>query len=248
MKVTKDDVIAAIDRLEKGETSSDLNSANGAADGDGDDDSLKAPGTDMNDSANNKKGKGDAMKSQKPTDAPEDFAKSLPAEVETKVDVSEFLKSLIDHNAQCMDGLRDYVVKSSLDSEDRHGELDERIGDVQKSLSNVGVVLKAICERIGIIENKTETRKSATSAGDLNKSVDRPFVNPSASGEADTAPAGEGLYKSLIGKSPHVQKSMVSEALCALVIKGEAKDTDVINFETYSYLTPELDSKLRAVL
>lgn len=247
MKVTKDDVIAAINRLEKG-GDADLNSANGAADGDGDDDSLKAPGEDMNDSANNKKGKGDAMKSQKPTDAPEDFHKSLPAEVETKVDVSEFLKSLIDHNAQCLNGLRDYVVKGSLDSEDRHQELADSVGSITKSLSNVGLVLKAICERIGIIENKAEGRKSMTSASDVNKSVDRPFANPNTASEADPASGGEAVYKSLAGKSPHIQKSMISEALCDLVRKGEAKDTDVINFETYSYLTPELDSKLRAVL
>lgn len=258
MQITKDDVAKALGRLESGlnkggepSDKEDLNSANGAADGgSGDGKDLSAPGSDMNDEYGNKKkkGKDGAMKSQ--VETPEDFNKSLPPAVETKVEVSDFLKSLVDHNAGCMDSLRDSVVKSDMAAEDRMEEVMEAIEGIQKSQGNIGVVLKAICERIGVIENQPAVAKStrATDAA-AGQPVAKSFVDPAAGAEAPVAPeAGQGMFKSLVGKAPQIQKAAIAESICELVKKGEAADTDVINFETYSYITPELDLKLRSVL
>jgi len=257
--ITKDDVRKALATLEgplaKG--SSDLNSANGAADGsDSSGKDLSAPGDDMNATHGNKKKKGNGtMKSQGET--PEDFNKSLPPAVETKVEVSDFLKSLVDHNAGCMDKLRDAVVKSDLANEDRMDEISECIDGLQKSMGQVGVVLKAICERIGIVENQpanvaksqTATDAQAQQAAPVAKSVtaDRQFADPQGGSEANQS-EGDGMYKSLVGKPPQIQKAAIASAICDLVKKGEAQDVDVINFETYSFITPELNTRLRAVL
>lgn len=260
--ITREDVAQALEAIDTGvmkggEPSSkeDLNSANGAADGSaGDGKDLSAPGSDMNATYGNtkKKGKDGAMKSQ--VETPEDFNKSLPPAVETKVEVSDFLKSLVDHNAGCMDKLRDCVLKSEMAAEDRMEEVMEAVEEMQKSLGNVGIVLKAICERIGIVENApANVAKSQTSADQsqpVAKSVtttDRQFADPNGGSEAGQADEG-GMFKSLVGKPASIQKSSIAVAIMDLVKKGEAADTDVINFETYNYITPELDSKLRSVL
>ena len=251
--ITRDDVANALSAIEKAMDGDDddLNSPNGAADGgssDGKD--LSSPGEDMNATYGNKKkkGKDGAMKSQVQT--PEDFNKSLPPAVETKVEVSDFLKSLVDHNAGCMDKLRDTVVKSEMAAEDRMDEVMESVEEIQKSLGNFGVVLKAICERIGIIENQpASVAKSQTSATVAkSQTAERNFADMTVSSEAEVTPQGDGMYKSLANKSPAIQKSLIAEAICDLVKKGEAAEEDVINFETYSYVAPELDSKLRSVL
>jgi len=259
LQITKDDVAKALGRLESGlnkggepSDKEDLNSANGAADGgSGDGKDLSAPGSDMNDEYGNKKkkGKDGAMKSQ--VETPEDFNKSLPPAVETKVEVSDFLKSLVDHNAGCMDALRDSVVKSDLAAEDRMEEVMENVEGLQKSLGDVGIVLKAICERIGIIENQpASVAKSQTATAPIVKSqtMERQFADPTAGAEANQQQDSQGMFKSLVNHPPQIQKSAIASAICDLVKKGEAADTDVINFETYSYIAPELDSKLRAVL
>lgn len=182
------------------------------------------------------------MKSQR--EQPEDFNKSLPPEVETKVEVSDFLKSLVDHNAGCMDNLRDAVVKGELAAEDRSEELVEAVEGLQKSMGDIGTVLKAICERIGVIENEPAgVVKSQTSV----PTADRTFTDPHAGAEAATTDEG-GMFKSLVGKPETIQKSTIASAMMDLVKKGELEDTEVINFETYNYLTPEADSKLRAIL
>lgn len=213
--------------------SKDLNTSNGAADKEG---SLKVPqGENMNDKYGNKKEKG--TKKSLP-----EFEDDLPPEVETKVEVSEFLKSLVDHTANQVNGLRDFVVKSDEASEARTDDLIDMIEDVQKSQANIGIVLKAVCEKIGIIENEPEVRKSATSAA---APVERTFENPvQASQEAGKA-QGNNFYKSLEGKSPLDVKKSMSAGMIELVKKGELDQTDVINFETYGYVSPEADAKLR---
>ncbi len=252
MTITRDDVLNALEMVEKGSMAQDenLGPANGAAEGSGSDGkNLDSPGDDMNAKYGNKKkkGKDGAMKSERET--PEDFNKSLPPAVETKVEVSDFLKSLVDHNAACVDKLRDFVIKSDMAAEDRMEEVMENVEDLQKSVGNIGVVLKAICERIGVIENAPAAAPKAETTVAKSETAERTFVDPNASSEADaTQEAGAGMYKSLVGKPQTIQKSTIAEAICDLVRKGEAADTDVINFETYNYIAPELDSKLRAVL
>lgn len=222
----------------------DLNTSNGAADGGG---SLDAPGDNMNGKYGNKKGsKGKmgnkSMEGEK--SVPEDFEAGLNEEVQAKVDVSQFLRSLVDHTAESHDRLRDFVAKSDEAGDARFEELTEDIGKLTKSLSNVGIVLKAICERIGVIEEKPQVAKSQTA--EAVETAARPFQKSDPTAENALPPQqSEGLYKSLEGKPPHVVKKAIADKLCDLVMKGEAVDTDVINFETYNSLSPELDEKVR---
>jgi hypothetical protein len=239
MTVTKDDVKEAIESLEinsveKGEGSADLNSSNGAAD---DKESLGVDAENMNDKHGNKKGKGYAK-----SEAPSDFGAGLPGEIETKVDVSSFLKSLVDHSAHSHDQLRDFVVKSDMANDARFSDVNEAIADISKSQANIGIVLKAICERIGVMENQPGVAKSQTAAV-IAKSepVERTFAG--ANPDQPAEPEGR-IAKALHGKPANVAKSMVSDQLCELVRKGEASDLDVINFETYNHISPELETKL----
>lgn len=227
MTVTKDDVKEAIDSLE-------INSSNGAAD---DKDSLGVDAKNMNDVAGNKKSKG----TQK-SEAPSDFGAGLPGEIETKVDVSSFLKSLVDHSAHSHDQLRDFVVKSDMANDARFTEVNEAVAEISKSQANIGIVLKAICERIGVMENQPGVAKSQTAASVAkSETVERTFAG--ANPDQPAEPEGR-IAKALHGKPANVAKSMVSDQLCELVRKGEASDLDVINFETYNHISPELETKL----
>jgi hypothetical protein len=211
----------------------------------------------MNDKHGNKAGTVGTKKS----DPPPEFNQGLPSEIETKIDVSEFLKSLVDHTATQVNGLREFVVKSDQAADARTDDIVDEIADVKKSLQNIGIVLKAVCERIGIVENKPATvAKSDTAA--QGKPTERQFENTVKSGseapvDGDGGDGGgtghqnqnaTGFYKSLAGKSPMEMKKCISTALCDLVKKGELAETEVINFETYSHISPEADVKLRSML
>lgn len=180
---------------------------------------------------------------------PSSYLKGMPKEVTTKVEVSNFLRSLVDHTADSVDGLRDYVAKSDMANENRYDELGSAIEQVAKSLGNIGIVLRAVCERIGVIENQpAHVAKSVTAApAAAAQPVARAFAEAQP-GAAEAAASEGGMFKSLNGKPAHIAKAMVSEVLCDLVRKGEAKDTDVINFETFGFVPPELQPKLSAAL
>jgi len=258
--LTKDDVQKAIGRIgadidsddvNKGKsvpTDGDLNSSNGAADGGGSDNSLSAPGENMNDKYGNKKGK-DASPAKK--SLPSDFHSGMPSEVETKVDVSDFLKSLVDHTADRVNGLREFIVKSDEAAEARTDDIVDQVGEVQKSLMDVGIVLKAICEKIGVLENEPAHVAKSQTAATQGKGVERQFENntqTATEGVAKSSGGGDFLYKSLEGRHPVEIKKAISCALMDLCKKGELDDLQVINFETYNVITPEADVKLRAVL
>jgi hypothetical protein len=173
--------------------------------------------------------------------AKKSFAEDMPEEIQTKIDVSEFLKSLVDHTGSCIDELATEVSKSERRIAGRYTELTSAVEDVQKSQAKIGIVLKAICQRIGIIENApASTRKSEAVA--KSGGVDRKFSS-GLEGDAEAAP----IMKSL-SKNPAVAKSQISEVLCDLVRKGEAQDLDVIGFETNGYIRPDLMPKLTTAL
>jgi hypothetical protein len=173
--------------------------------------------------------------------AKKSFAEDMPEEIQTKIDVSEFLKSLVDHTGSCIDELATEVSKSERRIAGRYNELTSAVEDVQKSQAKIGIVLKAICQRIGIIENApASTRKSEAVA--KSGGVDRKFSS-GLEGDAEAAP----IMKSL-SKNPAVAKSQISEVLCDLVRKGEAQDLDVIGFETNGYIRPDLMPKLTTAL
>jgi len=175
------------------------------------------------------------------------FRQGMPSEIQTKVDVSQFLRSLVDHTATTVDGLRDALLKSDMATENRIDSVVEAVEGLQKSMGNIGVVLTAICERFGVIENQAAApaKSIAKSGAPAGKATERTFEGgePAAEGQ------GQGtFYKSLVGKPGHIAKAMVSEALCDLVKKGQAQDIDVINFESTGFVPPELAVKLNAAL
>jgi len=184
---------------------------------------------------------GEHKKSMMKMKAKKSFAEDMPEEIQTKIDVSEFLKSLVDHTGSCIDELATEVSKSERRISGRYNELTSAVEDVQKSQAKIGIVLKAICQRIGIIENapaRTQRSEAVAKSG----GVDRKF-NSGLEGDAEEAP----VFKSL-SKNPGVAKSQISEVLCDLVRKGEAQDMDVIGFETNGYIRPDLMPKLKTAL
>jgi Sec-independent protein translocase protein TatA len=178
---------------------------------------------------------------------PPAFRESMPAEIQTKVDVSNFLRSLVDHTAVTVDGLRDALMKSDMANENRIDAVVDAVEGIQKSMGNIGVVLTAICERIGVIENQPAApARSVVKSGAApvagGKATERTFEG------GEPAADGGGFYKSLVGKPAHIAKAMVSEAICDLVKKGQAADLDVINFESTGFVPPELAVKLNSAL
>jgi len=187
--------------------------------------------------------KGEDMRDeQKSRRAKKSFTDEMPEEIQTKIDVSEFLKSLVNHTGDCIDELAERVVKSEGRISKSHEAVMEAVEDLQKSQAKIGIVLKAICQRIGIIENApARTTKSETTVAKSGKPAERSM----ASG-LESEGAGEPVFKGL-SQQPHIAKSQMSEALCQLVRKGEAQDLDVIGFETNGFVRPELMPKLKAI-
>lgn len=173
--------------------------------------------------------------------AKKSFSEDLPEEVQTKIDVSEFLKSLVDHTSEAVDGLAKELATTNTATTGRLEALESGISEIQESQAKVGIVLKAICERIGVISKApARTEKSETVAKSDAAPADREF----ASGLAETQ---EKVFKSL-SDNPIVAKAQISEALCDLVKSGDATDLDVIGFESQSYIRPELVTKLKEKL
>ena len=125
------------------------------------------------------------------------FADDMPSEIQTKVDVSQFLRSLVDHTAQTVNGMRDVLVKSDLAQDGRIASLEEGIEGLSKSMGNIGVVLAAICERIGVVESAPAQPKSVVKSA---APVKRDFAGGEEAGKEEG-----GLYKSLVGKPAHIQ-------------------------------------------
>jgi len=169
------------------------------------------------------------------------FQEEMPEEVQTKIDVSEFLKSLVDHTGNVIDELRNGVAKSEAAHESRYNELNDVIGDVMQSQAKIGVVLKAICERIGVIENAPARPAKADTVAKSGEKVERNFAS-GLEGEGN-----EKVFKSL-SDNPVVAKSQIANAICDLVKKGEASDLDVIGFESTSFIRPEIATKLKQTL
>jgi hypothetical protein len=172
------------------------------------------------------------------------FREQLPEEVQTKVDVSDFLRSLVDTTADSIDSMQATVRKSIEGNEENVDHLVEQVAEIQKSQGKIGVVLKAICERIGVIENapaapvKTDL---VNKSGQPQQFADRQFEQ----GGQPTQPQGaEPIFKGL-SQNPVIVKSQISSALCDLVKKGEATDMDVIGFESGHHIRPELVTKLQ---
>jgi len=231
----KDKINKAIETLENMAKASDqgsnppLNSAEGS--------DMDVPrGKPMSDEAKAK------AKKEKEDMNKKSFAEDLPNEMSEVIDVSDFLKSLVDHTGTKFDELSEHIAKSELASTQVSDEITNRLEGIEKSQAMIGIVLKSLCEKVGVIENTpAHAPKSETS---INKSevADRNFSAPSENATEENQ--GEPkLFKSL-SNNPMVAKSQISDALFDLVKSGDASDTDVINFEMNSYINPTIAKKL----
>ena len=176
-------------------------------------------------------------------EATKSFAEGLSEEVQTQIDVSDFLRSLVDSTGEAIDGLRENLAKSEDARIEQHEGMAEAVEGIQESQAKIGIVLKAICERIGVIEAAPAREPKAET--DVVKSTE-PAERSFESGLDD---GGEEpmMFKSL-SKNPLIAKSQMSNAICDLVKKGDAKDMDVINFETSGHIRPEVLTGLKTIL
>ncbi len=260
MKVGRNKVLAALDELEKsleGETGLSKASGEGLDQPEGDpiDPVQKknkmsdaAPGPDAKKSYGEDEDEEDGesgeemQMSKKSKKAKKSFAEGMDNEVKAKIEVSEFLKSLVDHTGKSIDGLSAQISKSM----GGVAELAEQVAEIHKSQAKIGVVLKALCEETGVIQKSAANAPKAQTTAPIAKSqvAERTFDNP----RTETASnEGEKMFKSL-SSDPRIAKSQISDAMCDLVYKGEAKDTDVIGFETSGYISPAIASKLNETL
>jgi len=173
--------------------------------------------------------------------AKKSFAEELPEEIETKIDVSDFLKSLVNHTAESIDGLKDVLVKGEELNDQRFTALASTVEDVQQAQAKIGIVLKALCEAVGVIKSSPAREAKAETIAKSDASIERNFKS------ALETEGAEKVFKSL-SDNPAIAKSQISEAMCGLVRKGEATDMDVIGFESGGYIRPELIGKLKEIL
>lgn len=236
---TKVDIKKALDVLEgmsKGDqgTNSPLNSAEG-------DDMGVNRGKPMSDEAKKKKEdeKGKGKESKK------SFSAALPDEVEDQIEVSEFLKSLVDYTGEKVDALSDHLAKSEVAQIEANELLKSELDGLKKSQAMVGLVLKSICEKMGIIENQPARRPKTDMSVSKSQVADRSFET--VDGNPVTTPKATTIFKSL-SSNPQIAKSQMSETLCNLVKSGNAREEDVIQFEMNGYVRPELISYLKEKL
>lgn len=170
------------------------------------------------------------------------FTEDMPEEIETKIDVSEFLKSLVQHTGETIDSLSEYVAKSDKAHEKRYDQLADEVAEIQKSQAKIGLVLKAICEQIGVVKSAPARGPKSETVAKSAAVADRKFDSGLEEEKGE-----EKMFKSL-SENPQVAKSQMTEALCDLVKGGFATDIDVITFESNGYVRPELVGKLKEKL
>ena len=170
------------------------------------------------------------------------FTEDMPEEIETKIDVSEFLKSLVQHTGETIDSLSEYVAKSDKAHEKRYDQLADEVAEIQKSQAKIGLVLKAICEQIGVVKSAPARGPKSETVAKSTAVADRKFDSGLEEEKGE-----EKMFKSL-SDNPQVAKSQMTEALCDLVKGGFATDIDVITFESNGYVRPELVGKLKEKL
>jgi hypothetical protein len=240
-----DNALESLENLAKGDQGANppLNSA------EGDDLGVKR-GKPMSDAAKEGKanhGKSDySDKGKEKKMTKKSFKEELPDEITEQIDVSDFLKSLVDYTGEKMDELNTQVAKSELAQSQTQDDITSKLETIEKSQAMIGIVLKSVCEKLGIIENApAHAQKSETS---INKSevAERKFDSNAAEGNEGVEEKAP-LFKSL-SKNPQIAKSQVSEAMCDLVKSGECADTDVINFEMTGFISPTIVSKLNEKL
>lgn len=168
------------------------------------------------------------------------FSDELPEEVQTKIEVSDFLRSLVEHTGESIEDLRLTIAKGDRLHGERYETLEKSVEELHANQAKIGVVLKAICEKIGVIENAPAAPAKAET---IVKSADRTFKSG-----LETEQGEESLFKGL-SNNPMIAKSQISTAIIDLVKKGdtEVTDLDLINFETSGFISPAVQGKLKNV-
>jgi hypothetical protein len=246
MGIKKEEVAKALGELE------DALDVEKASDGDldqpeGSDLNAGHAGNKMSDAAGeSKKAKKSASDDEEEDDMEKEttksFAEDLSEEVQTQIDVSDFLRSLVDSTGEAIDSLGERLAKSEGARNEQYEGLTEAVDGIQESQAKIGIVLKAICERIGVIEAAPAYEpKAETDVVKSTEPAERSFENGLDEG------GEEPMFKSL-SKNPLIAKSQMSTAICDLVKKGDAKDMDVINFETSGHIRPEVLTGLKTIL
>lgn len=165
----------------------------------------------------------------------------LPEEIQTKIDVSEFLKSLVEHTTESIDELANSVLKSEEATYAKFEELSKSVAEVVKSQAKIGLVLKALCEQAGILASAPKRVAKSETTVAKSAVAERSFAQePVEAGE-------EKMFKSL-SDNPMMAKSQITEALIDLVKSNKCTDMDLINFESTSYLRPEIVEQLKVKL
>lgn len=167
----------------------------------------------------NKKGSGDAAKSEAADDE-EGFADKLTKSegIQKTLEVSDFLKSLVDTTASAIDEQNE-IIKSLVEGRE---EGDAKLDLIVKSQGAIGVILKSITHRLGIIENSpARAAKSVLQKSDVQE-----------------------RFSEAEGKE--IKKSQVLSTLFDLVKSGDAQDIDVIRYEQSNFLRPEVAAKVEA--
>lgn len=166
-------------------------------------------------------------------------------EISGKMDVSNFLKSVVDQTGGYMDAMKDVIEKSASMYESRTVVIEKQLTDIQENQAKLGIVLKSICEAMRIIEDQpangpkaeTEVKKSD------GRHVERNFETGTDKGEEEQT----GMFPGL-SDNPVIAKSQITFAMVEMVEKGQLKDTDVIAFESGGHIEPDVAMKVQKAI
>ena len=167
-------------------------------------------------------------------------------ELQAKIEVSAFLKSITDNIGGCMGSMKDAVENISKSYDERTSTLEEQISDVQQSQAKLGIVLKAICETLNIVSNSPAGNQKADTEITKGEEThnERNFETGAKNDESlEVQKAFPGL-----SDNPVLAKAQITDAMVDMVMKGDLSDTAVVAFETGGFIEPEVASKIQKAL
>lgn len=163
------------------------------------------------------------------------------AEIKNKIEVSDFLKSLHEGLNDTLEAMGDVIAKSATVYDGRTKSMEEKLDDVMQYQAKLGVVLKAMCEHLGMLGNQPARGPKAVSTA-VTKSgagtpVERQFADPRAAlaAAADKSELFPGL-----SDNPVVAKAQLVGVALDLAKSGKIEPTDVINLEMNGHIRPEI--------
>lgn len=161
------------------------------------------------------------------------------AEIEAKIEVSEFLKSLHDGLNDTLESMAQVVTKSAELYDTRAKGLEAQIADLQQNQAKIGLVLKAMCEQMGMIGNKraNEPKSVQKSGAKPGAPAERQFIDPKQ--VLDDAAEKSKMWPGL-SDNPVIAKSQLLNVALDLAKGGKIEQTDVINLESNGHIRPEI--------